>query len=219
MVLCLLSPEIVSVGYRRFARKKPPPEISPETTVSRGTTLVAGRICRPLLPVTQALRSLLLRFKGTSPGRASPNRLPPHFHSVAARCWTLSGFSSVPRFLWDELYHGKTALSKTFSFRPHILEACPRKRAGLSAKICKSDKASRESVGQKAEARGPNRETIGAEVMIPALIPSFRIVRRGRFASGLTGSTGGRRCPGKYRPGAAAQRWGRWCSPPAARPR
>ena len=218
MALCLLS-FFVPVGTVIPQRKKPSPEKTPETTVSRGTTLVAGKC----LPTTLARNA----------GAAIPHTLLSEGHLPDAfprkpcrRTRTLLRladgpcrvFLPFPDFM-DVLYHGKITLSKVFSLSSHILEACPRKRARLPAKICKSDKASRESVGQKAEARGPNREMIGAEVMIPALIPSFRIVRRGRFASGLTGSTASRCCPGRYRPAAAAGRWGRWCSPPFAGPR
>ena len=134
MALCLLSPEIVSVGNRRFARKKPPPEISPETTVSRGTTLVAGR----KLPTSLA-RNAGAAIPPTALQRdISRTRFPePVAAALALCCGSLMDHAGVffrSTILCSVLYHGKTPLSKVFLLRSHILEACPRKRAGLPEK-------------------------------------------------------------------------------------
>ena len=110
MALCLLS-FFVPVGTVIPQRKKPSPEKTPETTVSRGTTLVAGK-CLPTtlarnagaaIPHTllseghlpdafprkpcRRTRTLLRLADGLLPGTSSvPRFYVPYFITVKRRC-------------------------------------------------------------------------------------------------------------------------------------
>ena len=126
MALCLLS-IFVPVGTVIPQRKKPSPEKTPETTVSRGTTLVAGR----KLPTSLA-RNAGAAIPPTALQRdISRTRFPePVAAALALCCGSLMDHAGVffrSSILCSVLYHGKTPLSKVFLPRPAISEGYPRK--------------------------------------------------------------------------------------------
>ena len=127
MALCLLS-FFAPVGNRRLAMKKPSPEKTPETTVSRGTTLVAGK-CLPTTLARNAGAAIphTLLSEGHLPD-AFPRKPCRRTHTLLRLAdGLLPGTSSVPRFLCPVLYHGKTPLSKLFLRCPGFSEGSPRK--------------------------------------------------------------------------------------------
>ncbi len=138
MALCLLS-IFVPVGTVIPQRKKPSPEKTPETTVSRGTTLVAGR-CLPTtlarnagaaIPHTllseghlpdafprkpcRRTRTLLRLADGLLPGTSSvPRFYVPYFITVKRRCQRF--FCPARQFQRDIQEKGRRNWKETTDF-------------------------------------------------------------------------------------------------------
>ena len=128
-----------SGGNRRLAMKKPPPEITPETTVSRRTTLVAGkklptslaRNAGAAFPHTllseghlpdafprkpcRRTRTLLRLADGLLPGTSSvPRFYVPYFITVKRRCQSF--FCPARDFQRDLQENGRQSRKLTTEF-------------------------------------------------------------------------------------------------------